>query len=453
MNKPKIVAGLGIAALVILFPMTLHAQSLSEVLVDLVLSDIQLRESPPGFLRHVAHFAAANNPDIVPVPFQFNRTVLAQLSTFPLGSSAGGFTSTYDPALGTSTRNSTTFGPAFTERALTIGRKKFNFGATYEHTSYNSFEGKDLKNNDVKFYISHEPCCPGQFFEGDLVEAALRLDLSTDTFSIFGNYGVGDHLDIGVAVPFVHVDMNATSTATILTLATDGIPIHRFPDGTTQQIFRGGGTASGIGDIVLRAKYNFWAQPGGGLAGGVDLRLPTGDDANLLGTGATQTKLLLIYSGTANKVSPHVNFGYTFSGESTDLNQSLLAGIGNPSVDSNLLPSVVDEVNYAGGLEVELSPKVTLVGDLIGRTLRGFGRLETTTHTFTFKDAQGNPGSKDFEIFNYQSTANLNLVLAAVGAKINPAKNLLVSAHVLFPLTDAGLRSRFTTVLGFDYAF
>jgi hypothetical protein len=37
--------------------------------------------------------------------------------------------------------------------------------------------------------------------------------------------------------------------------------------------------------------------------------------------------------------------------------------------------------------------------------------------------------------------------------KFNPVGNLLISGSVLFPLTNAGLRSRLTTVIGVDYAF
>jgi hypothetical protein len=37
--------------------------------------------------------------------------------------------------------------------------------------------------------------------------------------------------------------------------------------------------------------------------------------------------------------------------------------------------------------------------------------------------------------------------------KFNPAANLLVSANVLFPLSDRGLTDRLTWLLGFDYSF
>jgi hypothetical protein len=48
---------------------------------------------------------------------------------------------------------------------------------------------------------------------------------------------------------------------------------------------------------------------------------------------------------------------------------------------------------------------------------------------------------------------SLDLVLGTVGVKWNPAGDWLISGSVLFPLSDAGLRSYATTVIGLDYAF
>jgi len=48
-------------------------------------------------------------------------------------------------------------------------------------------------------------------------------------------------------------------------------------------------------------------------------------------------------------------------------------------------------------------------------------------------------------------SADLQLLLGTAGVKFNPKGNLLVSASVLFPLTNAGLRSRVTTMIGVDY--
>ena len=50
-------------------------------------------------------------------------------------------------------------------------------------------------------------------------------------------------------------------------------------------------------------------------------------------------------------------------------------------------------------------------------------------------------------------SGTLNSVLGTAGVKVNAGQRFLISAHVLFPINDAGLRSRVTPVIGFDYAF
>ena len=42
------------------------------------------------------------------------------------------------------------------ERALTIGRQKLNFGANYQHSTYDTFEGKSLDDDSIKFYLTHQ---------------------------------------------------------------------------------------------------------------------------------------------------------------------------------------------------------------------------------------------------------------------------------------------------------
>ena len=48
---------------------------------------------------------------------------------------------------------------------------------------------------------------------------------------------------------------------------------------------------------------------------------------------------------------------------------------------------------------------------------------------------------------------NLNLIYGTAGVKVNPRGNWLISASVLFLLSDAGLKNRLTTIVGMDYAF
>jgi hypothetical protein len=107
-----------------------------------------------------------------------------------------------------------------------------------------------------------------------------------------------------------------------------------------------------------------------------------------------------------------------------------------------------------------------VIGDLVGRTLRGAGRLDLVSKTFEYNAfTPTTPGSDcgfGFGGFVCASTSldefaprsgNLTLLLGTGGVKFNLAGNLLISASVLFPLSHAGLRSRVTTVIGVDYAF
>ena len=430
-------------SLAVCTPRLLFAQEtpLSEILVNLIQADVRLAPPPPGttFSSHEAHFLPGTDQKLT--PYQFNQAIVSQLSSYPVGSSAGGFTYTFDPGLGTYSRSSSTFGPSFLERALTIGKGRFNFGANYQHASFSSFEGKDLEGGNIKFYLTHQSTAiPAPFFEGDLIETALDLKLKTDTFAFLANYGLTDRLDIGLAVPILHVSMDARINATVLRLATldTGATsgIHTFPGGGSSAPFSDSGSATGIGDILLRGKYHFLPGAGGGLAAAIDLRLPTGDADNLLGTGTTQGKIFLIGSTATTRISPHFNIGYTWSGKS-----------------SNEFLNVTDEFNYAGGTEIAVSPRLTVNVDFIGRQLVDSGRLVEQPHAFSWMTLGGaSSGTTTFNEFAFEE-GSVNTLTSAIGFKFNPGRNLLLSFNVLFPLTDGGIRANPIPVFGFDYAF
>ena len=52
-----------------------------------------------------------------------------------------------------------------------------------------------------------------------------------------------------------------------------------------------------------------------------------------------------------------------------------------------------------------------------------------------------------------QVEGDLNVVLASAGVRLNPFKNLLISANALFATGNRGLQDRFTPVVAFDYSF
>ena len=419
-------------------PQLLRAQdtALSRILVELIQADVRLAPPPPasGFETHEAHFIPGE--DQVLAPYLFNQVIVSQLSAYPVGSSSGGFTYNFDPGLGTYTRSSNTFGPSFAERALTIGRGRLNVGANYQHSNFNSFEGKDLEGGDIRFYLTHQDVPGNIFFEGDVVETALDLDIATDTFSTFANYGVTNRFDVGIVVPIAHVSMDASVLASVKRLATEAQPnIHVFPGNLSESTFRKSGSATGLGDILLRGKYHFLPRGAGGLAAAVDLRLPTGNEDDLLGAGATQAKVYLIGSNEVSRFAPHFNIGYTFSGTS-----------------SNEFVNVTDEFNYVFGSEVYATDRLTVNVDFVGRQLIDSGGLVDQVRTFSFTPLGQPTGTASFNEFAFRE-GSLNLMTTAIGVKFNPAGNWLISANLLLPMTDSGIRSSLVPVIGVDYAF
>ena len=376
---------------------------------------------------------------------QFLKVVPTQLASLPLGSSSGGFTYSFDSSLGTSVRNSQTFGPTFADRAITIGARRFAVGFNYQHVHVDSLGGQSLSDGTAGVYISH--FLTNEAEDTDLVKVNFQLSLSKDTAVFFANYGITNRLEVSVIVPVVRISMSGTSTQQIIRLATAATPtIHEFPNGGSVNVVNQSGTATGIGDIVVRAKYQLVQVPGGGLAAALDLRLPSGNADNLLGTGSTQTKLTLIASGGRDRFSPHANLGYAFTSGSTAVD------IGSGGSFSLSAP---DEFDYTGGFELAAMPKLTILGDLIGRNLRNIGQLTNTTPTFNYQTVNGGPlipitfpaPSLSFQ------PGSMNLLLGTVGAKVNVWQNLLVSANVLFPITSSGLRIGVAPVVGFEYAF
>ncbi len=472
-----------IALTAVLIPVGAHAQSsgagLADLLSDLILRGIVLPGGDLPGSPHAGHFTLLNptfgGSQAASIPSEaairavlaFNDRLASQFANFPLGSSTGGFTFTFDETTGSYARGSTSFGPAFSERSRTIGRRKFSAGLNYQHSSFDTFGNVSLSDGSLTFFLPHTDCCsaaapppspnvPG--LEGDIMQAALQLEATTDTFAFMANYGVTDKLDVGVAVPFSRVSLNATVQATIIRLATSATPtVHTFVQGQnqTQQTFANDGSASGIGDIVLRSKYNLFQQGETGFAAGLDLRLPTGDEEDLLGLGAFQSKIYAIASAGTDRVASHVNLGFTISGRGEV--DTAIAGF-EPLGAS-------DEFNYTGGVEFVAHPRVTVIGDILGRTLMDAGTVEAATRTFQHRTGAGAVGTDPLLTSStnplngqpYSQLAltpgNLHLVLGAVGAKVNVAPNLLISGNVLFPFTKGGLRDRFTVAFGLDYAF
>ena len=441
--------------------------------------------NPNATIAHAMHFIPGLSLQLT--PRELNKAIGLGLTTFPLPSSAGGFAYTTDPATGEIRLATTTFGPVYAERAFTIGKRRFDFGLAFQPTSFDSFETAELSDGNMQFILEHNNCCPGTnnaptlptsaapdpfnpAFERDLLRSQISLDIDAKTTVFFANYGVTERFDVGAAIPIVSVQMAGSVTSTIVRTATSTRPdIHTFngQDAFTVAETR---SATGLGDVLLRAKYNFVRSGGNALAAAIDLRLPTGDEDDLLGTGATQTKFQLIASGEYGLFAPHASFGYTFSnGEVSDLTADVANTIDLDVPDRfdvpppTFNPSVPDEVNYTFGFSAAAHPRLTLGFDFIGRTIRDVFRFDVRDRTLENRGPGTFPGALD----SFTSTdelivrgdpeigtrQNLNLLLGVVGGKVNIGRGVLVNAGVLFPLTNSGLQPKVTPYFSFEYVF
>jgi hypothetical protein len=426
---------------------------------------------------HQTHFFAALGAQ-GQAAFALNKLMVLQLGTFPVPTSSGAFVFNFDPGTGLFKAASKSFGSAYAERALTNGKGRFEVGMNYQHVSFTSFEGFSLKSNSITYALQHNDCCgvpPGNSpgappFEDDTITISPTIDISANTTAPYISYGVTNKWDVGAVFPIVNVSLSTTVTATIDRLGqlcpdpTSGVVFHTW-DGTCNptKTLSMSGNATGIGDIDLRTKYRFIDGKQGGIAAGLDLRLPTGNKDQLLGTGATRAKLLLIASAEFSRVSPHVNLGYTFSnGQLSSATTALpaspssavnaataaqIAKVSNQSLGGNL--DVPNEFNYTGGVDIAAHPLLTISADIIGRTVFDVERFTAVPTPFS-----GPLGAITVNNFQSSGTSSLNLVLGAVGAKFNlPGTHFLLTANVVFPLTNAGLKPNATPVIGLDYSF
>jgi hypothetical protein len=101
-----------------------------------------------------------------------------------------------------------------------------------------------------------------------------------------------------------------------------------------------------------------------------------------------------------------------------------------------------NEFNFAGGVDVAVSPRLTVVADVLSRTLQDAIRLEMVPTSF-------NANLRQFDF----REGNLNSILGSAGIKFSPFSRGLVSFNVLFPLTDAGLRDNLTWLGGAEFSF
>lgn len=405
-NRPT--ARLAGAIAIALASGTVSAADLQNFVVDLYGGDgVSLSsQGGPFAAAHAAHFTDESLEAFT----LLNSAIASASGTFAFNSTFTGIT--FDVATGVPVETQDSLGPLLAESATTLGKGKIDLAFGASRFKYDRIDGRRLDNIVLDF--PHEDCCSFQGgiqrpppdgvisgFETDLVRVTLDIDLEYSVYAFFANYGLTDRWDVGIVVPVISVDANARAHAEVVPIS--GTTVHSFFGQDELQNSSTSGSKTGIGDVVVRTKYNFLRDAGGApdLSFLAQVTAATGDEKDLLGTGETRYKAGLIASKRYGAFGPHLNVAYeTSTGE-----------------------DFLDNLTYAGGFDVRFSPKFTAGLDLLGRH---------------------NPD---------QDAVDRTVLDVALSAKWNPfsGANAPLNAYVIVPANrDHGLRSDVVYGIGID---
>ena len=355
-----------------------------------------------------------------PVGEAISAATAIELATTPLVLASGNFGFKLDPATGVLVRATPTFGPTFAERATTSGEGVVTAGASFTSISYDKLGKLNLQRMQLGSVTAVSPLVART--------GAASLALTAKIITMSGAIGVTDNLDVAVGVPLVALKLDAITTLT----NGNGIVARRA---------EGGGTFSGLGDVSALAKYRV-ARFGtelndtGGIAVLLNLHLPTGDQDNLRGLGIARTLVGLVASGTMGKIRPHVNGGYEVWSK----------GILIPTdFATRATVEARHQVQYAAGVEIEASPKLTLLLDVLGRHVQGAGRVGILREI-----APPNTNGITALESAVALSEGIQKVMVAPGLKLNLKGKLLLSLHALTTMKNDGLRPKISPVVSLD---
>jgi hypothetical protein len=366
-------------------------QSVADVLTFLVTNQSVVTGAPD---RDLAAAQATSDT--------FSRALRANLATLPLTTSSGAFAYRLNPDLGTMERVTQIFGPLFIERALTAGARQASLGLTFQQLRFTSLDGHNLR--DGSFVTTANQFVDEQApFDID----QLQLNISASVATLYGNIGVTDRLDVGFALP-------------LISLHLDGTRVNTYRGRAFTQA-QASASAVGLADVVVRSKYILFSANGMGLAGAVDIRLPTGNPDDLLGAGAMSVRVSGIGSIEREGFSSHFNAGVSVGGLSR-------------------------EMSYGGAVSAVATSRITITGELLGRWIDSPGGIVPVSAV--------NPNLAGVQTIRVLPDAStLHTLTIVPGAKWNVSDMWVITGSVAVPLTKGGLTSPYTPIVGLEYAW
>jgi hypothetical protein len=207
-------------------------------------------------------------------------------------------------------------------------------------------------------------------------------------------------------------------------------------------------------------KWNVWHGEKAGFAAGLDVRFPSGDALNYLGSGSYGVKPFAIFSYRLARISPHVLVGYEWNSD------SITAG----DLTTNRKGSVPIDFVYSAGADALITRWLTGSFDIVGERVFDTQTLSVIAQSFLAPcgdpqqtspippscTAAPNTNTVSYNNLTPNSNTSYSITNASMGIKVRPfpsLSNLVVTANVLVRLDEGGLHSKPAPLIGLGYTF
>jgi hypothetical protein len=452
--------GCGLAFLLIGFPTPASAHPLRDALIP---------NATIGFVN--AKGQAVKDPTLsgalAPLAGAFGAQITNQI---PAVSTSAGFTYEIDPELEVPRRTARTFGPIFTDRAVTLGRGKFDVNASYSYISFKNAYGKSLDHIRGAFETAKDENGNDTFFPRGFglasdfatLDPRYSVDVKTHLWDFSFTYGVLRNLDFNIDLPLLYTEVDSSlelispdarcvGEFSQCQQESDNNPFVPGASGSTVVLNTStGDSALGLGDMSFRAKYKIPIPAPFSVAGFLGLQVPTGKKENLQGTGDWRLEPRVIVSGDLldfMKLEGHLQGGVEFNINDVDSSQA----------------------RYAAGITFQPFSIAAITVDFVGRSefanlspVSSEGRLPAVKDGVVQEptvdengnrlvDENGVPTGHGKPLFiNFQRNDIFDL---SIGGKFAIADNAIIFLNFSVPLNSDGIRPDFIPTGGVEVSF
>ena len=383
-----------------------------------------------------------------------NSSIGTQLSQLPIPSASVGVSTVKDASGALVPFNN--LGPILGDRPDTVGRHHTFIGFSYQHFNFNAIDGINLKNLVVGYQAN--TTITNTTPTGTTTAQAIvygsentSVNFTFDQYIAAASYGLTRTADITVAIPFNHVSLSSVTTNPQAYLYNETAQTwsQAGPPNPQTVSYRSSGSSSGVGDTIISFKQMLMRgdSPKAVAAIGVDVRFPTGDAENYLGSGAYGYNVHGLFE-YRSRISPRFKIGYQWNGAS-----QLVDIFAYPTKN---LPG---GFQYDAGIDYSIRPGLTIAGDLLGSQFLNSLSLTATTINLGQNAVTKPPPNTvppavaaHFPILNSAPSTYTTGDFSA-GIKWLIRGRVLFYGNVLIPMNNVGLRSEPVPICGMAYVF